>query len=331
MTSLDEHRRLVDTAGALVMEGWGQFELAGADAGALVNRIATVDVSQLPPGRFAHGLLLRDDASILSLVAVYRFPDRVLLVVPPGQRVEAWQHLVDRKHGTVRLRDISDDVGLVIVRGPDAVNRLAIGMRPGPGDPGQVLTARLGGIDLFVARAPADGPDGVDIFCRVHDRVALMELLRSLAVLAVTEGPWQLLQMEWGMADVGHGIDAADTPIEAALEHLVAEGKGAPFPGEGALGARRRTGALKRLVGFRVAGARRPQVGAVVRVGGHAVDRVRAVSWSPRVGVIGLTAVPTSALAPGAMLSIEADGTAWPAEIVDRPFVSRAHPWGNGS
>ncbi len=331
MTSLDEHRRLVDTAGAFVTEGWGQFELAGADAGALVNRIATVDLSQLPPARFAQGLLLRDDASILSLVTVYRFPDRVLLVVPAAQRGEAWQHLVDRKHGTVRLRDISDDVGLVVVRGPDAVNRLAIGMRPGPGDPGHVVNARLGGIDLFVARAPADGPDGVDLFCRGHDRVALMELLRSLAVLAVAEGPWQLLQMEWGMADVGHGIDPGDTPVEAALEHLVAEGKGAPFPGEGALAARRRTGALKRLVGFRVGGSRRPQVGAVVRVGGHAVDRVRAVTWSPRVGVIGLAAVPTSALASGTMLSIEADDTAWPAEIVDRPFVSRLEPWGNGS
>ena len=328
MTPLDEHRLLVDGAGAFVADGLGQFEVTGPDAGALINRLATVDISRLPAGRFAHALLLRDDASILERVTVYRFPDRVLLLLDASHRAQAWEYLVDRKRGNVRLRDISDDVGLIAVRGPLTLSILELAMRPVPAEPGDVINARLGEVDVFAARATRDGPEGVDLFCRVRDRDTLLELLRSLGVLPVSEAAWNLLHMEWGIAHLGTGIDDTDTPLEAALEHLVAEGKGAPFPGESAFAARRRTGAIKRLVGFRLAGSRRPPVGAIVRVGGHEVDRVRAVTWSPRVGVIGFTAVPTSASAPGTTLSIEGNGASWTAEIVERPFVSREHPWG---
>jgi glycine cleavage system aminomethyltransferase T len=256
-------------------------------------------------------------------VTVYRFPDRVLLLVDTARREAAWEHLVARKRGTVRLRDISTDVGLIAVRGPLAVARLEPAMRPIPSDPGEVVNARLGEVDVFAARATRDGPDGIDLFCRTRDRATLLELLRSLGIAEVGESAWQMLHMEWGIAHVGMGIDDTDTPLEAGLEHLVAEGKGAPFPGESALASRRRTGAIKKLVGFTTGGARRPPVGAVVRIGGHEVDRVRAVAWSPRVGVIGFTAVPTSAAAPGTTLSIEADGVTWTAEIAARPFVTR--------
>jgi glycine dehydrogenase subunit 1 len=204
-----------------------------------------------------------------------------------------------------------------------AASRLEPALHPMPSEPGDVINARLGAVDVFAARSTRDGPDGVDLFCRTRDRQTLLDLLRSLGIEQVGESAWQMLHMEWGIAHVGTGIDPTDTPIEAGLEHLVAEGKGAPFPGESALAARRRTGALKRLVGFHVGGSRRPPVDAVVRIGGHEVDRVRAVSWSPRTGVIGFTAVPTSASAPGTTLSIEADDVTWAAEIVERPFVAR--------
>ena len=329
MSTLDEHRVLVEAAGAWGTDNLGQFEVTGLDAGALVNRIATVDISRLPPGRFAHALLLRDDASILERVTVYRFPDRVMLLVGAVNRVAAWEHIVARKRGTVRLRDISTDVGQVAVRGPATMSRLAIALAPMPSSAGDVVNARLGDVDVFAARATADGPDGVDLFCRERDRHKLLELMRSLGVLPVSDAAWSLLHMEWGVAHVGAGIDPGDTPIEADLEHLVAEGKGAPFPGEAALASRRHTGALKRLVGFRAAGSRRPPVDAVVRVGGHEADRVRAVTWSPRAGVIGFTAVPTTVAAPGTMLSIEADGEMWQAEVAERPFVSREQPWGS--
>lgn len=320
----EEHRVLVSGAGCFTPDGLGQFEVTGPDAHAYVNRIATLDVSLLPPGRFAHALILRDDAAILDRVTVYRFPDRIMLLVDAQFRHPAWEYIVARKRGNVRLRDISDDVGLVTVRGPASATRLQSLMDPVPAEPGDVETARFAGVDVFAGRATLDGPDGVDLFCRRRDRDSLETGLGHAGVYPVLREAWELLRLEWGVARVGIEIDSDDTPVEAGLESLVAEMKGAPFPGETALASRRRTGAIKKLVGFRIQGDDVPPVGARVTVAGLMVDRVRSVGRSPRAGVIGMTAIPTSAGTPGTPLRIEAGSQLWLGEVARRPFVNRS-------
>jgi aminomethyltransferase len=325
MTDLfDEHRALVDGAASWAAEGLGQFEVTGPDAHAWVNRIVTADISTLLPGHFVHSLLLRDDATILDRVTVYRFPDQIMLLVDAGFREAAWQYLVGRKRGNLRLRDISDDIGLVGVRGALAVTQLAPLLSPLPAVPSEVVSARLAGIGLFAARTTRDGPDGFDLYCRAADRAALDTALAAAGIMRVGNEAWRMLRIEWGIPTVNVEIDADDTPVEAGLDHLVAQGKGAPFPGESALAARRRSGAIKRLIGFRVRGDAVPPVGARVRVAGLMVDRVRSVVNSPRAGIIGMTAVPITADAPGTSLMIEAGDQHWTAEVVRRPFVGIA-------
>lgn len=320
---LAQYRALTGGAGSWTAPGLGQYEVTGADAHAWLHRLTTADISLLPPGRFVHTLLLGDDASIISRVTIYRFPDQLMLLVDAAQREAVWEHLVARKRGNVRLRDISDTVCVITVRGPAAATRLSRLLEPMPAEGGDVIPARLAGVDLFAARATLDGPEGFDFYCRVRDRASLESALAGAAVVPVDEAAWQLFRAEWGVARVGLEIDPDDTPVEAGLEGLVAEGKGAPFPGETALASRRRTGAIKRLVGFTVRGHDLPPIGAEVRVGGHLADRVRSVVDSPRVGIIGMTALPTSADAVGTPLLIEADGKSWTAEVARRPFVSR--------
>lgn len=317
------YRALVSGAGSWVATSVGQFEVAGLDAHAYVNRIATADLSVLAPGHFVHSLLMRDDASILDRVIVYRFPERVMLLVDAAQREAVWDHIVTRKRGNVRLRDISDDMGLVAVRGPASLVRLAPLLAPMPVDPGSIVNGRLAGIDVFAARATLEGPDGIDIYCRSRDLVSLQRTLVGAGIEAVTEADWRLNRLEWGIATIGSEIDAGDTPLEAGLERLVAEGKGAPFPGETALATRRRTGALKRLIGFQIAGDEMPPLAARVSVAGVMVDRVRSIAMSPRVGIIGIAAVPTSADAAGTALTILAGDRSWSAKVVHRPFVTR--------
>lgn len=317
------YRALTSASASYVATGLGQFEVAGADAHAYVNRLATADLSVLDPGHFVHSLLLREDASILDRITIYRFPERVMLLVDAAQREAVWDLIVARKHGNVRLRDISDDMAITAVRGPATHARLAPLLAPMPGEPGDVVIARLAGIDVFAARATLDGPEGIDLYCRARDRASLQNTLANAGVVPATEDDWRMNRLEWGVASLGLEIDAGDTPVEAGLERLVAEGKGAPFPGETALAARRRTGAFKRLVGFHLSGEEVPPLASRVSVAGVMVDRVRAVGYSPRVGIIGMTAVPTSADTPGTSLALHAGDQVWHAKVVHRPFVTR--------
>jgi glycine cleavage system aminomethyltransferase T len=318
------YHALTTGAASWTASGLGQFEVAGADAHAFVNRIATADLSVLVPSRFVHSLLLRDDASILDRVTVYRFPERVMLLVDASQRHAAWEHIVARKRGNVRLRDISDDMGVIAVRGPGIVACLAQLLVPTPSEPGDVVTARLAGIDVFAARATLDGPEGFDFYCRLRDLPALQAALLDAGVCPVSDEDWRISRLEWGVPTVGIEIDPGDTPVEAGLESLVAEGKGAPFPGETALASRRQTGAIKRLVGFHVAGEDIPPLASRVTVAGVMVDRVRSIAQSPRVGVIGMTAVPTTADVPATRLTMISGERVWKATIMRRPFVTRA-------
>ena len=321
MTMTDGYRALTTTAAAFASADLGQFEVSGPDAHAFVNRVTTVDISLVTPGRFAHALLLNDDASVLSRVTVYRFADLVMMLVEGGLRQVSWDYLVARKRGNVRLRDISDSVAAIAVRGPAATNKLATLLEPVPDAPGDLRKARLAGIDVFAARATDDGPDGVDLYCRSRDLDSLLAALDRLLIPVVESDSWDLVRMEWGVPRLGIEVDPADTPVEAALEHLVAEGKGAPFPGEVALEARRRSGAFKCLVGFTIEGSDCPPAGAEVWSNDRLVDRVRSVANSPRAGLIGMTAVPRGADAVGTSIRIVSGDKSWEASVVKPPFV----------
>lgn len=320
MTAPDDYLALTTAAGVWTTGNLGQFEVSGSDAAAFVNRVTTADLSALTSGRFAHALMLRDDASILARVTVYRLGGVVMLLVDGAVRSAAWNELVARKRGTVRLRDISDDVAVLAVRGPRTIAQLTLRLQPMPTAPGHLTHSRIADVDVFAGRSTADGADGLDLYCRGRDLPTLGDALARLGVPLVSDDAWHLMRLEHGTARLGVEIDADDTPVEAGLEHLVALDKGAPFPGESAYRERLRTGALRRLVGFTVAGDAVPIIGTPVQVGAHIVDRVRSAAHSPRCGVIGMTAVPIGADAVGTVLRIGE----MEARVAAVPFGGRA-------
>jgi aminomethyltransferase len=317
----ENYDAIITSTAAWTSSDLGQFEVSGPDAGAFVNRITTADLSQLPAGRFAHALMLRDDATILARVTVYRFDEMVMLLVDGSARAESWQHLVKSKRGNVRLRDISDDVAVIAVRGPRSVAQLTTHLEPMPMHSGDLTRARLDGIGVFAARTTAEGPDGFDLYCRGRDLPTLGDALARIGVPMVSDDVWHLMRLERGVARFAVEIDPGDTPVEAGLEHLVVQHKGTRFPGEAAFDDRLRTGALRRLVGFTTAGDTPPPVGATVSAAGRVVDRVRSAAVSPRAGVIGMTAVPLGADVPGTALKIITDFREWDATVVAMPFV----------
>jgi aminomethyltransferase len=320
MTPIAEYEALIAAAAAWAPTAVGQFEVSGIDAHAFVNRVTTVDISRVPPGRFAHALFLRDDASILGRVTVYRIGDLVMLLVDEPSREAIWRRLLALKRGNVRLRDISAEVAVVVVRGPTALSRVTTLLAPTPIRAGDLVVAEFAAAQVFAARTTSDGPDGIDIYCRRRDIDPVRQSLQALAIPFVSDATWELARLEWGVARVGVEIDAADTPVEAALEGLVAADKGASYPGEVAFLSRRRTGPLKRLVGFAAPGREVPDVGAPLAVNGRVVDRVRSAGLSPRFGVIGMTAVPVGADQEGTAVTIAAPAGELHGRVVRPPF-----------
>src|ERR671912_2300675 len=118
---LAEHHAVRTGAGIFDVSHMGEFEITGPDRNAFVNRVTCNDVSALEPGGVQYSGILTTEGTFVDDCTVYRFEDKLMIVVNASNTEKAWAHIVDQKGGiNVRLKDISDDVGLLALQGPRA-------------------------------------------------------------------------------------------------------------------------------------------------------------------------------------------------------------------
>jgi aminomethyltransferase len=326
---LAEHHAVRSGTGIFDVSHMGEFEITGPDRNAFVNRVTSNDVSRLEPGGVQYSALLTPEGTFVDDCTVYRFDDKLMIVVNASNTARAWEYIVAHKGGVnVRLKDISADVGLLAVQGPRAEEVL----RPLAGTPlGDIAyyhftVGKIAGAQCFISRTGYTGEDGFELYCRDRDSVDLWDAITAAGAQPVGLGARDTLRLEMGYPLYGNDIDDTVTPLEAGLGWIVKLDKGAPFVGDAALRAQKQRGVTRRLVGFRLQGRGFPRRGFPVHHAGREVDIVRSGTMSPSLGVgIGTTYLPATVAQPGTEFEVECRGERLPAEAVKLPF------WGKGS
>src|SRR2546427_6009892 len=230
-----EHKAVREAVGVFDVSHMGEFEVTGPDRNAFVQRITCNDVGALRPGQAQYTALLTERGTFLDDCLVYRFDDRVMLVVNAANIAKDWEHVVARKGGAnVRLKDVSDETGLLAVQGPGAealiapLTPLGVAMIPyyhfAPG--------KVAGVECFLSRTGYTGEDGFELYCRGAD---LERLWHALVGPGRGEpcglGARDTLRLEAGYPLYGRDIDDTVTPFEAGLRWIVKLEKGADFVG----------------------------------------------------------------------------------------------------
>jgi aminomethyltransferase len=328
---LAEHKAVRTGTGIFDVSHMGEFEVSGPDRNAFVNRLTCNDVGALDPGGVQYSALLTPEGTFVDDCTVYRFDDRLMLVVNASNRARAWEHIVDQKQAwgvNVRLRDISDDTGLLAVQGPKAKTLL----QPLTGLPLSSIgyyrcaAGRIAGLDCFISRTGYTGEDGFELYCRWRDTVALWEALTGAGALPIGLGARDSLRLEMGYALYGQEIDDTITPLEAGLGWIVKLDKGSPFLGSQALRAQKAAGVTRKTVGFRLDGRGIARHGYPVWCDGREVDLVRSGGQSPSLGyAIGTTMLPAAVAKLGTKFEVDCRGERMAAQVVARPF------WKHGS
>jgi aminomethyltransferase len=324
---LAEHQAVRTAAGVFDVSHMGEFEITGPDRNALVNRVTCNDVSALEAGGVQYSAILTPEGTFVDDCTVDRVDDKLMIVVNASNAARAWEHIVKQKGGAnVRLKDISNDVGLLALQGPAAQALL----QPLTGtrlddigyyhfDAGQVA-----GAQCFISRTGYTGEDGFELYCRDRDSVALWKALTDAGAKPIGLGARDTLRLEMGYALYGSDIDDTITPLEAGLGWIVKLDKGSPFTGDRALREQKHRGVTRKLVGFRLDGRGCPRHGYVVYHNGRDVDVVRSGTMSPSLGIpIGTTYLPADAAKPGTRFEVECRGERIPAEVVKRPFYTK--------
>ena len=324
-----EHQAVRTGVGVFDVSHMGEFEVTGPDRNAFVNRLTTNDVAALAAGQVQYSALLTPEGTFVDDCTVYRFDDKLMLTVNASNRAKAWEHMLDKKQAeaaNVRLRDISDDTGLLAVQGPRtqaALQPLAdlelerIGYY-------RVATGTIAGIGCFISRTGYTGEDGFELYCRWRDTAALWDAVTKAGAVPIGLGARDLLRLEMGYALYGQEIDDTITPLEAGLGWIVKLDKGSPFIGLQALREQKARGLTRKTVGFKLLGRGIARHGYPVWLEGRQADIVRSGGQSLSLGyAIGTTMLPPDAAKLGTRFEVECRGERVPAEVVARPFWTK--------
>src|SRR5437660_4072251 len=175
-----EHRAVREDVGVFDVSHMGEFEVTRSDRNAFVQRVTCNDVGALKPGQAQYSGILTKEGTFVDDCLVYRFDDKLMLVVNASNIQNDWDHIVAQKAGAdVRLRDISDETALLAVQGPKAeglvgqLTSLGVGMIPYY----HFAQGKVAGVQCFVSRTGYTGEDGFELYARAADTETLWHAL----------------------------------------------------------------------------------------------------------------------------------------------------------
>jgi glycine cleavage system T protein len=331
---LEEHRLVRRSAGLFDIDHMGQFTVTGPQSLDFLQTLVSSDLASLAVGTSRYGLLCRPSGGVVDDVFVYRRPEDWFVVVNASNREKDLGWLLEHAGPGVTVTDVSDEVYMVALQGPRALELLApladrdLGALARFG----ACFARVAGVKAFVGRTGYTGEDGVELFFPPDAAVTLWETLlasgadRGIEVGAIGLGARDSLRFEPGYSLYGHEITEDITPLEANLGWACDFSK--PFVGRDALGTQNAAGLKRKLVAFELSDAGVAREGCPVQApDGTPLGTVVVGVFAPTVGKsCGHAFVPPAFAVPGTPLSIVIRDQPKAAVVVRRPIYQRSLP-----
>jgi aminomethyltransferase len=324
-----EHKAVRESAGLFDVSHMGEFVIRGERMVDFVNYVTTNDVAALADGQVHYSTILYDNGTIVDDCLVYKFADRIVMVVNASNREKDFAHI--QQHAArfdVQLGDISDEIALLALQGPHAEEIL----RPLVDVDLSAIKyywhswGHVRGMHALISRTGYTGEDGFELYVNPKFAAPIWNLLMGTGrVTPAGLGARDTLRLEMGMALYGNDIDDGSTPLEANLGWLVKLNKG-DFVGRDALVKQKEKGLPRRLVGFTVDDQRSiARHGYPVFYEGKPSGEVRSGTMGPSLGIpIGTAYLPLAGTKEGSKLEIDVRGKRVSATVVKPPFYKKA-------
>jgi aminomethyltransferase len=330
---LAEHQAVRSACGIFDLSHMGRVFVRGADALALAQECATRDLSRIPSGEAAYGLLCADNGGIVDDVIAYKLGDaEVLFVFNASNRlvdIGHFENARDRLGLVTELEDRTLQTALIGIQGPTARDVLQPLTREFDLDSlagYAFVQADVCGARALISRTGYTGEDGFEVMVQADDAERVWAAVAEKATPCGL-GARDTLRTEAGFALYGHEIDRSTNPFEARLAWVVNLDKPS-FVGRDSLSRLKSQGPARRLVGLRVAPGGVPRPGLPIKDGGQTLGSVTSGTFSPTLKQnIAMGYVPAGFSQPGTRLAVDVRGKPAQAEVVSLPFVAhRSRP-----
>lgn len=327
----EEHLAVRNSVGIFDVSHMGEFILKGPKALDLIQKITTNDASKLFPGKAQYSCLPNGQGGIVDDLIVYMLNDNEYMLVVNAANIEKdWNWISSQNDMGVEMENISDDICLFAIQGPNATKVL------------QELTetdlssikfyhfdnGTFAGADNVIMSATGyTGAGGFEIYVNKVDAPEvfrkIMEAGEKFEIKPIGLGARDTLRMEMGYCLYGNDIDDTTSPIEAGLGWITRFDK--DFINKEEFEKQKKEGVSEKLVGFKMTDRGIPRKGySVLNGDNEEIGRVTSGTMSPSMNIgIGLGYVKTEFSKPETSIYINIRNNAYEAKIEKLPLLDK--------
>jgi aminomethyltransferase len=326
----EEHKAVRNSMGVFDVSHMGEFRLKGPKALDLIQLVTTNDASKLTDGKVQYSCMPNNEGGIVDDLLVYRWKeDEYYLVVNASNIDKDWNWIKQHNTFGVEMVNMSDDMSLLAVQGPNAVKALQklTDVNLGAIPYYAFTVGKLAGIDnVIISNTGYTGAGGFELYVMNKDAKKLWDAVfdagKEFGVLPTGLGARDTLRLEKAFCLYGHDIDDTTSPIEAGLGWITKFTKN--FIKADYHKAIKDNGPAKKLVGFEILekGKIPRQHFKIKDSAGNEIGEVTSGTQSPTLGkAIGLAYVKTGFSAIGSEIFVEIRNQPVKATVVKTPFL----------
>lgn len=326
----EEHKAVRNSVGVFDVSHMGEFRLKGPKALDLIQSVTSNDASKLTDGKVQYSCLPNDTGGIVDDLLVYRWKeDEYYLVVNASNIEKDWNWIKAHNTFGVEMVNMSDDMSLLAVQGPDAIKAI---QKLTPVDLSSIpyyafAMGTLAGIEgVIISNTGYTGAGGFELYVMNADAKklwdAVFEAGKEFGIVPVGLAARDTLRLEKAFCLYGHDIDDTTSPIEAGLGWITKFTKN--FTQSAYHKAIKDNGPKKKLVGFEILekGKIPRQHFKIKDAAGNEIGEVTSGTQSPTLGkAIGLAYVKAEHAGIGSEIFVDIRNTPIKATVVKTPFL----------
>jgi len=333
--TIPEHLAVRNSVGIFDISHMGRVIITGTDAGHFLNYIITNDVSKLVSDSALYSVMCNLNGGIIDDFVVYRMEtEKFLMVYNASNRQKDYDWLKNiAKDFNAKIEDISDNVALLAVQGPNAAKTL---QKISTEDLSKIERFKCGHTKLantnaYLARTGYTGEDGFEVFIwnspltnpqnAVDLWNAILEAGKSYGIEPCGLGARDTLRLEAGLCLYGSDIDETITPLESGLGFVVKLQK-ERFIGRDALQKQKTEGVKRKRIGIIMTdkGIPRPDF-ELFNEKNEKIGRLTSGTFSPLLTLgVGMGYVEISQAVEGSIVHVKIRDTQAKAKIAPFPL-----------
>jgi aminomethyltransferase len=297
---ISEHETVRTSVGVFDVSHMGEIEIRGQERIAFTNYITTNDASTLALNQVQYTTMLYPDAGIVDDLLVYKFKDRIFLVVNAANTEKDYTWITDNRKGNIQIVNCSDEIGELAIQGPQAepVMQKLFDFDLSELKFYWATETRMKDIPVILSRTGYTGEDGFELYIDGKYAEPVWEMIfnagQEFGIKPIGLGARDTLRFEMRYCLYGNDIDKTTNPLEAGLGWIVKFDKD-DFIGKDNLLKIKEVGLQRKLVGFEVVDKGIPRPHQEIFVDENKIGSVTSGTFSPSLkkGIgLGYVAIP---------------------------------------